>query len=112
MPGASSQPSTIHAWAVMSPTEPDHGRPGHKRHPRSGITPAYDLFDAALANIEKAHKLRRNGLRQRAHVHGLELRHSDYGYAMIDSARMRVDGRKDMTLDEVAAHLDVAFGSS
>jgi hypothetical protein len=52
-------------------------------------------------------KLRSNGLRRRARAHGLELRHSDYGYSLIDTARNRVDGRNDLTLDEVAARLDV-----
>jgi len=96
----------------MSPSEPDRGRRGPSRHPRSWVTRAHDAFDAAGANTEMAHKLRHKGLRRRAQLHGLELRHSDYGYALIDAARMRVDGRSDMTLDEVAAHLDVAFGSS
>jgi hypothetical protein len=96
----------------MSPTDPDHGLPRPGRHPRSWVTRANDAFDAPGANIEMAQKLRHKGLRRRAQLHGLELRHSDYGYALIDSARMRVDGRSDMTLDEVAAHLDVAFGSS
>jgi hypothetical protein len=34
------------------------------------------------------------------------LRHSDYGYTLIDAERNRVGGRNDLTLDEVAAHLD------
>jgi hypothetical protein len=53
-----------------------------------------------------ADKLRRNGLRKKARASGLELRHSDYGYALIDAERNRVGGRNDLTLDEVAAHLD------
>lgn len=96
----------------MSTAEPDHGRRGHGPHSGRGITPANDRFDPAVANTEMAHKLRRNGLRRRAHLHGLELRHSDYGYALIDAARTRIDGRSDMTLDDVAAHLDAVSGGA
>jgi hypothetical protein len=58
-----------------------------------------------------ADKLRRNGLRRQARAHGLELRHSDYGYSLIDSGRNRVDGRNDLTLDEVEARLDDGSGA-
>ena len=51
-------------------------------------------------------KLRRNGLKRKARSRGLELRHSSYGYALIDAERNRVDDRNDLTLDEVAARLD------
>lgn len=64
-----------------------------------------DDFDAAAANSEMAHKLKRNGLRRAARAQGLELRQSDYGFALIDGDRNRVDGRNDLTLDEVAKHL-------
>jgi hypothetical protein len=57
------------------------------------------------ANEAMAHKLRRNGLRRRAAARGLELRHSAYGYSLIDAARNRVNGRNDMTLDEVETYL-------
>jgi hypothetical protein len=67
---------------------------------------ASDDFDAGAANAEMAEKLRRGELRRRAHARGLELRHSDYGYALIDGARKHVDGRNDLTLDEVAARLE------
>jgi hypothetical protein len=77
------------------------------RRTRSVGRRADDSFDAAAANIEMAEKLRRSELRRRARAQGLELRHSDYGYALIDSARQRVDGRNDLTLDDVAAHLGV-----
>jgi hypothetical protein len=69
-------------------------------------------FDAAAANTEMAHKLRRNSLQRRARASGLELRHSAYGYALIDAARNRVDNRNDLTLDEVAVHLDAASDAS
>jgi hypothetical protein len=68
--------------------------------------PAGETYDAAAANADMAEKLRRTGLRRRARARGLELRHSYYGYSLVDSARTRVGGRNDLTLDEVAAHLD------
>ena len=67
-----------------------------------------DHFDAVAANTEMAQKLQRNRLRRRARSHGFELRHSAYGYSLIDAARRRVDDRNDLTLDEVARHLDAA----
>jgi hypothetical protein len=67
---------------------------------------ASETYDAATANAEMAEKLRRTGLRRRARARGLELRHSYYGYSLVDNARTRVGGRNDLTLDEVAAHLD------
>ena len=76
------------------------------RTPRPGIGRADEKFDASAANREMAEKLRRNGLRRRARTHGLELRQSSYGYSLIDSARQRLDGRNDLTLDEVALRLD------
>ena len=81
-----------------------------KRPPRTPrvVRRATDDFDAAAANTEMAHKLRRNSLRRRARAYGLELRQSAYGYSLIDTARHRVDNRNDLTLDEVAVHLDAA----
>lgn len=72
------------------------------------MTRAADDFDAAAANDEMAHTLQRNALRRTARAHGLELRHSAYGYSLVDDARRRVDGRNDLTLDEVAVHLEAA----
>jgi hypothetical protein len=57
------------------------------------------------ANDAKAEKLRRNTLQRRASALGLELRHSEYGYALIDSTRRRVEDRGDMTLDEIESRL-------
>ena len=83
----------------MSPSRP---------HARRGTTRATDVFDAAAANSEMAHKLRRNALRRRARARGLELRQSAHGYSLVDGERRRVDGRNDLTLDEVVQHLDAA----
>jgi hypothetical protein len=65
-----------------------------------------ERYDPAEANALRASRLQHNALRQRARRRGLELRHSDYGYSLIDGERQRVGGRNDLTLDEVAAHLD------
>ena len=58
------------------------------------------------ANEAKAEKLRGRSLQRRAGAQGLQLRHSAYGYALIDSARKPVKDRSDMTLDEVESLLD------
>jgi hypothetical protein len=60
------------------------------------------------ANEAKAEKLRGRTLQRRADARGLALRHSAYGYALIDSTRRRVDDRSDMTLDEIESWLDRA----
>ena len=56
------------------------------------------------ANEAKAEKLGVRSLKREAGAQGLELRHSDYGYALIDSARRPVDGN-NMTLAEVESWL-------
>jgi hypothetical protein len=66
---------------------------------------SHEVYDADAANRDREDKLRRNSLRRRARVRGYELRQSAYGYALIDGSRERVDGRNDLTLDEVAARL-------
>jgi hypothetical protein len=62
--------------------------------------------DWSGANNAKADKLRVRSLQQRARTQGLELRHSDSGYALIDSVRKPIQDRRDMTLDEIDAWLD------
>ena len=61
--------------------------------------------DWSSANESKLDKLRRNSLQRRARAHGLELRHSAYGYSLIDRGHAQIDGRNDMTLDEVESRL-------
>jgi hypothetical protein len=65
----------------------------------------HEKHDPVLANAERATTLRKNDLRRRARAQGLELRHSDYGYSLVDGSRQRIEGRSDLTLDEVAKHL-------
>jgi len=61
------------------------------------------------ANEAKAEKLRGRSLQRRAGTQGYELRHSAYGYALVDSARKRVDDRTNMSLNEVESWLDRAL---
>jgi hypothetical protein len=67
-----------------------------------------DAFDAAAANRDMASTLQRKRLQGRARAAGLELRQSAFGYSLIDAGRERVDGRNDLTLDEVEGHLNAA----
>ena len=76
------------------------------RNPKTEVRRSLEVFDARTANSERADKLRRNALRLRARKHGLELRHSSRGYSLIDGTRQQLDGRNDLTLDEVATKLD------
>jgi hypothetical protein len=57
------------------------------------------------ANEAKQQKLQRNNLQRLARAQGLELRHSSYGYALLDPARKLIDDRNDMTLEEVESCL-------
>lgn len=58
----------------------------------------------AGAEEAKAEKLGAKRLKRSAAAQGLQLRHSDSGYALIDSARKPVDGNS-MTLAEVESWL-------
>ena len=57
------------------------------------------------ANEAKAEKLGVRSLKRQAAAQGLRLRHSDSGYALIDSARKPVNDRNNMTLAEVESWL-------
>jgi hypothetical protein len=63
------------------------------------------IDDGQRANEERVAKLRSNSLRRLARKSNLQLRHSDSGYSLIDSIRGHVEGRRDMTLDEVERYL-------
>jgi hypothetical protein len=56
------------------------------------------------ANEAKAEKLGVRSLKRQAAAQGLQLRHSDSGYSLIDSARKPVNGN-NMTLAEVKSWL-------
>jgi hypothetical protein len=60
----------------------------------------------AGANEEKAVKLLVRNLKRRAGAQGLQLRHSDHGYALVDTAHKRVQDRSDLTLAEVESWLE------
>jgi hypothetical protein len=57
------------------------------------------------ANEEKAEKLLVRSLKRKAGTQGLQLRHSDQGYALVDTAHKRVQDRNNMTLREVESWL-------
>jgi len=73
---------------------------------RRAVPPSRTVEESwAGANEAKADKLRRNSLQRQARRRGLELRHTAYGYALIDAARNRIDDRNDLTLDDVESLL-------
>jgi len=57
------------------------------------------------ANEEKAEKLLVRSLKRQAGAQGLALRHSAYGYALINSAHRPVNDRNNMSLAEVESWL-------
>ena len=57
------------------------------------------------ANEEKAEKLLVRSLKRQAGAKGLQLRHSDHGYALVDAAHERVQDRNNLTLREVESWL-------
>jgi hypothetical protein len=85
-----------------------HGGEGGipRRQQRLATAPnAETQADWRGANGAKTEKLRRRALGRLAHSQGLELRHSAYGYALIDSARQPIEDRHDLNLDEVESRL-------
>ena len=75
---------------------------------RAGRAPRADAWspeDGRLANVAKQETLQRRLLERQARARGLELRHTAYGYALIDGARKRVDDRNDLTLADVQSWL-------
>jgi hypothetical protein len=64
----------------------------------------------AGANAAKDETLRLRSVRRRAGADGLEVRHSDNGYALIGSDRKPVNGRNDMSLKEIESWFKAARG--
>ena len=60
------------------------------------------------ANQAKDETLRLRSVRRRADADGLEVRHSDYGYALIGADSKSVNGRNDMSLKEIESWLKTA----
>lgn len=86
----------------MSAPRNEGGIP-HRRERLTGQASREETW--ADANEAKNEKLQRHSLQRRARAQGLELRHSEYGYALLDPARNRVDDRNDLTLAEVESCL-------
>ena len=64
----------------------------------------------AGANRARDETLRLRKVRRSAGADGLEIRHSDYGYALIGTDRKSVNGRNDMSLKEIESWLKAAQG--
>ena len=60
------------------------------------------------ANAAADETLLLRSVRRRAAAEGVEIRHSDYGYALIGTDRKFVDGRNDMSLKEIEKWLNAA----
>jgi hypothetical protein len=57
------------------------------------------------ANDAKDEKLMLRKLKRQAQARGFKIRHSDRGFALVDTSGLRVDDRSDMTLRDVKAWL-------
>ena len=82
----------------------NYGRNDHGITRRERLAPApgaETAKDWRGANDAKAEKLKRHSLQRDARAQGLQLRHSSYGYALIDATRKPLEGRNDMSLNEV-----------
>jgi hypothetical protein len=92
----------------VDPVSPDHrdngGIPRIRRSVSSGGAPREERWLGA--NEEKVEKLLVRSLKRQAGAQGLQLRHSDHGYALVDTAHKRVQDRSDLTLGEVESWLD------
>ena len=89
----------------MSPSHPGQGGIPRRQQRLLPARGAETVEDWRGANDAKTEKLRRRSLQRRAHTQGLELRHSESGYSLVDAARHPVEGRLDLSLDEVESRL-------
>ena len=95
----------------MSPS-PDHRSDGVPRATvRLSTLPGRAPVEEQLAGANEAsdERLRVRKLERRARDNGYELRHSDYGYALIDATRKPVDDRRDLSLRAVTSLLEAAL---
>jgi len=83
----------------VSPERRPEGGPGVAR--KFVTLPAAHVETWAGANEAKDEKLRERRLKREAGSRGFQLRHSDYGWALMDTERKPVDGRNDHTLKEL-----------
>jgi hypothetical protein len=63
---------------------------------------------SAGANQARDETLRLRAARRSAGAEGLDVRHSDYGYALIGTDRKSVNGRNDMSLKEIESWIKTA----
>ena len=90
----------------MNPGPREDGGVPRTRRSLSGIPGGRAPEETWLgANKAKSDKLRHRSLQRQARARGIELRHSDNGYALIDSGRKRIEERDDMSLDEIESWL-------
>lgn len=90
----------------MSPEQHGYGGIPHARRAVSvppGAVSREERWPGA--NEAKTEKLGVRSLQRQAAAKGLQLRHSDLGYSLIDSARKPVNDRNDMTLREIESWL-------
>ena len=93
----------------MSPAErKPEGGPGVARKVVS-LPAAAHVETWAGANEAKDEKLRVRRLTRWADSGGFQLRHSDYGWALIDTERKPVGGRNDHSLKELESLLAEAL---
>jgi len=93
----------------VSPQQHDGGVPRATRKVSASSSSAPREESWIGANEDKAERLRVKSLRRRAGAQGLELRHSAYGYALIDSAHKPIEDRNDMSLREIESCLKRAL---
>ncbi len=88
----------------MSPERRNEGGPGVAR--RVVALPVRAPVETWVgANQAKDEKLRVRSLHRRAVAQGYQLRHSDYGYALMDAERKLVGVRNDLSLKEIESLL-------
>lgn len=90
---------------MSPPRAHDDGVP-HSRRALAAPPGGTRQEDWSGADKAKDDKLKHRSLQRRAREQGIELRHSDSGYALIDAARKPIQDRRDLTLKEVAAWLE------
>jgi hypothetical protein len=89
----------------VSPAHHDGGVPRATRKVSLSASGASREESWPGANEEKVVRLRLRRLKRRAGAEGLEIRHSTYGYALIDSGRKVVNDRNNMSLAEIESWL-------
>ncbi|HLX31559.1 MAG TPA: hypothetical protein VKR79_02200 [Gaiellaceae bacterium] len=88
----------------MSPERRNDGGPGVARRVVT-LPPGAAVETWAGANQAKDEKLRVRSLHRRASAGGFHLRHSDYGWALMDTDRKLVGARTDLSLKEIESLL-------